>query len=100
MAKSGSIHRQLSKSQSKFSLEAYARYLAAERRAKIPDLFVLKALYERAISEAAKRRFIGEIGAEEMLRLFWVGYCDTLVRSTILFCFLSMLNVFRGCMAR
>jgi hypothetical protein len=62
-----------------FALEAYARYLTYERRAKNPDLSVMGAVYERAISEAAKRRFDGEAGAEETLRVFWTGYCDTLV---------------------
>jgi hypothetical protein len=70
------------KVQSKFSLNAYTRYIAAERRAKYPDMFVMKTVYERAIAEAAKRRFNEESGAEEALRLFWVGYCDVLVRFT------------------
>ena len=61
-------------------MDAYARYIAAERRAKHPDMFVMRAVYERAIAEAAKRRFNGEPGAEEVLRSFWVGYCDVLVR--------------------
>jgi hypothetical protein len=65
--------------QSGFALESYARYLAYERRARNPDLFVMGAVYERAIAEAAKRRFAGEAGAEETLRAFWMGYCDTLV---------------------
>jgi hypothetical protein len=43
-------------------------------------MFVIKTLYERAISEAAKRRFKGEVGSEEFLRSFWIGYCDALVR--------------------
>lgn len=60
-------------------MEVYARYLAAERRSRNPDLFVMSGVYERAIAEAAKRRFAGEIGAEEALRSFWVGYCDALV---------------------
>ncbi|OCH91935.1 RNA-binding protein Prp24 [Obba rivulosa] len=60
-----------------YSLEAYAYYLTSERRKK-PDLFVLKTLYERAIAEAAKRRFAGEAGAEEALRSFWIGYLDFL----------------------
>jgi squamous cell carcinoma antigen recognized by T-cells 3 len=65
--------------ESGFALEAYARYLAYERRARNPDLFVMNAVYERAIAEAAKRRFEGELGAEEALRAFWTGYCDALV---------------------
>ncbi|KAF8073869.1 hypothetical protein FPV67DRAFT_1479613 [Lyophyllum atratum] len=64
--------------QSSFSLEAYARYLASERRARNPDLLVMSTVYERAIAEADKRRFNGEPGAEEALRMFWVGYCDSL----------------------
>ena len=40
---------------------------------------MLKTLYERAISEADKRRFNGESGAEEALRSFWTGYVDFLV---------------------
>ncbi|KAI0326875.1 RNA-binding protein Prp24 [Cubamyces sp. BRFM 1775] len=63
---------------SNFSLEGYAYYLGAERRRKNPDMFVLKALYERAIAEAAKRRFAGESTAEEALRSFWIGYVDFL----------------------
>ncbi|KAI0820419.1 RNA-binding protein Prp24 [Trametes gibbosa] len=61
-----------------FSLDGYAYYLSAERRRKSPDIFVLKPLYERAISEAEKRRFDGEPGAEEALRSFWTGYVDFL----------------------
>jgi hypothetical protein len=67
------------KVQSKYSLDVYTRYIAAERRAKYPDLFVMKTVYERAIAEAAKRRFEGEMGAEDALRSFWTGYCDALV---------------------
>lgn len=67
------------KAQAKFSLEAYAYYIAGERRVKKPDLFIIRGLYERAIAEAARRRFVGEAGAEEALRSFWGGYCDALV---------------------
>ncbi|KAI0771140.1 RNA-binding protein Prp24 [Trametes elegans] len=63
---------------SNFSLEGYAYYLAAERRRKTPDIFVLQTLYERAIAEADKRRFAGEANAEEALRSFWTGYVDFL----------------------
>ncbi|KAH9890065.1 RNA-binding protein Prp24 [Cubamyces lactineus] len=63
---------------SKFSLEGYAYYLGVERRRKNPDMFVLRALYERAITEAAKRRFAGEPTAEAALRSFWIGYVDFL----------------------
>ncbi|KAJ6619546.1 hypothetical protein B0H10DRAFT_2367855 [Mycena sp. CBHHK59/15] len=59
------------------SPETYALYIASERRAKTPSYFLLSAVYERAIADAAKRRFAGESGAEETLRSFWVGYCDT-----------------------
>ncbi|OBZ68772.1 hypothetical protein A0H81_11060 [Grifola frondosa] len=64
--------------QTGFSLEGYAYYIASERRAKKPDLFVLNTLYERAISEADKRRFSGESGAEQALHSFWTGYVDFL----------------------
>ncbi|KIK95320.1 hypothetical protein PAXRUDRAFT_140954 [Paxillus rubicundulus Ve08.2h10] len=60
------------------SLPAYTQYIASERRAKTPDVFVLTGLYERAIAETAKRRFAGEHGAEQTLRMFWVGYLDFL----------------------
>ncbi|KAI0357377.1 RNA-binding protein Prp24 [Trametes cingulata] len=63
---------------SNFSLEGYAYYIAAERRRKTPDIFVVKTLYERAITEAARRRFAGESNAEEALRSFWTGYADFL----------------------
>jgi hypothetical protein len=65
--------------QAKFSLEAYAYYIAAERRPSKVDIFILRGLYERAIAEAARRRFEGEVGAEAALRAFWGGYCDVLV---------------------
>ena len=68
--------------QANYSLEGYAYYIASEKRPKKPDLFVLKGLYERAIAEADKRRFIGEANAEEALRSFWTGYVDLLVRLT------------------
>ncbi|PFH53912.1 hypothetical protein AMATHDRAFT_186548 [Amanita thiersii Skay4041] len=64
--------------QSANSLDVYGHYIAVERRAKYPDLFVISATYERAIAEAAKKRFNGDTGAEEALRLFWAGYCDAL----------------------
>ncbi|THH27765.1 hypothetical protein EUX98_g6425 [Antrodiella citrinella] len=62
--------------QAAFSLEGYAYYIAGERRAKQPDAFVLGTLYERAITEADKRRFASEVNAEEALRAFWLGYID------------------------
>ncbi|KAI6122456.1 hypothetical protein EDD16DRAFT_1570902 [Pisolithus croceorrhizus] len=58
------------------SLNAYAQYISSERRAKKLDVFVLTGVYERALAEAAKRRFSGEVGAEEALRSFWIGYLD------------------------
>ncbi|KIP09711.1 hypothetical protein PHLGIDRAFT_22785 [Phlebiopsis gigantea 11061_1 CR5-6] len=64
--------------QSGYSLEGYAYYLASEKRTKKPDFFVLYALYERAITEADKRRFEGDSNAESALRTFWIGYLDTL----------------------
>ncbi|KAJ6512063.1 hypothetical protein C8R47DRAFT_1033985 [Mycena vitilis] len=57
--------------------ETYALYIASERRAKFPSYPILSTLYERAIADAAKRRFAEEQGAEETLRAFWAGYCDT-----------------------
>lgn len=42
-------------------------------------MFALPGLYERAIAEAAKRRFAGDLNAEAALRAFWVGYIDALV---------------------
>ncbi|KAJ3800908.1 hypothetical protein GGU11DRAFT_676191 [Lentinula aff. detonsa] len=65
-------------SRSQNSLEAFAHYIAYERRAKYPDLAMTSSIYERAISEAAKRKYLGELGAEEALRAFWVGYSDVL----------------------
>ena len=65
--------------QSNYSLESYADYIRYERQAKHPDLSVTQATYERAIAEAAKRRFDGIEGSEEFLRAFWIGYCDALV---------------------
>ncbi|KIK69665.1 hypothetical protein GYMLUDRAFT_212399 [Collybiopsis luxurians FD-317 M1] len=64
--------------QNQNSLEAFAQYTGYERRAKYPDLFTTSAVYERAICEAAKRRFQGEYGAEEALRSFWANYSDAL----------------------
>ncbi|KAF8195410.1 hypothetical protein BJ912DRAFT_956851 [Pholiota molesta] len=60
------------------SLEAYHQYIGYERRAKYPDIFVTRGVHERAISEAAKRRFSGEPGSEEALRVFWTSYLDAL----------------------
>ena len=66
--------------QSGYPLDGYAYCIAFERKSKKPDMFILKALYERAITEADKRRFAGEANAEEALRSFWTGYLDLLVR--------------------
>ncbi|EGN98450.1 hypothetical protein SERLA73DRAFT_169409 [Serpula lacrymans var. lacrymans S7.3] len=65
-------------SQAHFSLDAYGYYIASERRMRNVDMFIVTTLYERAIAEAAKRRFSGEIGAEQVLEMFWSGYCDAL----------------------
>lgn len=46
---------------------------------KQPDAFILTGIYERAITEAGKRRWNGEAVAEEALRSFWGGYLDFLV---------------------
>ncbi|KAM5538638.1 hypothetical protein V8D89_007667 [Ganoderma adspersum] len=64
--------------QANYSLEGYAYYIASEKRPRQPDLFILQGLYERAITEADKRRFAGEANAEEALRSFWSGYVDLL----------------------
>lgn len=64
---------------SNFPFDAYADYIRYERNAKRPDVLVMSAVYERAIAEAAKRRFASEVGAEEALRVFWVGYIDAMV---------------------
>ncbi|CAA7261390.1 unnamed protein product [Cyclocybe aegerita] len=64
--------------QSQNSLDIFNQYIGYERRAKYPDIFVTRGVYERAIAEAGRRRFKGEAGAEEALRLFWAGYCDAL----------------------
>ncbi|KAK7469083.1 Splicing factor [Stygiomarasmius scandens] len=60
------------------TLDAFVQYISYERKAKYPDMMVMTAVYERAIAEAAKRRFNDEPGAEEALRTFWTGYCDAL----------------------
>ena len=69
--------------QQNFSLEAYAYYISEERKGKRLDVLALPALYERAIAEAAKRRFTGDLNAEAALRAFWVGYIDALVSSPV-----------------
>jgi hypothetical protein len=67
------------KSKSENPLAAISQYIGYERRAKYPDLFVTRGIYERAIAEAAKWRFNDEPGAEETLRVYWSGYVDVLV---------------------
>lgn len=49
------------------------------------DMLALPALYERAIAEAAKRRFAGDLKAEAPLRAFWTGYIDVLVNSFLFY---------------
>ncbi|KAF8272792.1 RNA-binding protein Prp24 [Lactarius quietus] len=63
------------------SLYAYQNYVAYELRAKQPDLDILSNIHERAIAEAAKRRAVGEAGAEEALRLWWASYVDSMRRN-------------------
>lgn len=65
-------------SQATSPLEALSGYVTYERRAKYQDVFVMSGVYERAIAEAAKVRFEqgSEGRGEEMLRVFWSGYCD------------------------
>ncbi|KAI9464990.1 hypothetical protein BJY52DRAFT_1247790 [Lactarius psammicola] len=67
--------------QSRNSLYAYQNYVAYELRAKQPDLDILSNIHERAIAEAAKRRAVGEVGAEEALRLWWGSYIDSMRRN-------------------
>lgn len=63
----------------KNSLAIFAQYTAVERRARYPDLFVLSGAFERAIAEAAKQSFQGDVSAESALRSFWISYLDALV---------------------
>jgi hypothetical protein len=63
---------------SHYSLQGYNELISVERRTN-PELYVTAAIYERAIAEAAKRRFHGESGSEEILRIFWVTYLDRMV---------------------
>lgn len=72
---------------------ALNQYIGYERRAKHPDLFVTRGIYERAIAEAAKRRFDGESGAEEILRTFWNGYGDALVNLSVILNFYVLTSV-------
>jgi hypothetical protein len=64
---------------SQYSLQAFNEYILYERRAKHPDIFVTRGIYERAIAEAAKQRFNGQANVEDILRIFWAGYYDSLV---------------------
>ena len=84
--------------QAGFSLEGYAYYIASERRAKKPDIFVLKGLYERAIAEADKRRFAGEPNAEQALQSFWTEYVGLLVRRSPQCCVVSVGTLTALCM--
>ncbi|TRM63998.1 hypothetical protein BD626DRAFT_547754 [Schizophyllum amplum] len=70
------FERELAQSQN--ALAVFERYTGYERRAKFPDLPILTAVHERAIAEAARRRFAGEPNGEEALRSFWIAYCDAL----------------------
>jgi squamous cell carcinoma antigen recognized by T-cells 3 len=62
-------------------MDAFYDYITYERKAYNPDINVMSTVYERAIAEAARRRFNGEPGAEDALRMFWTGYLDVLVRT-------------------
>ncbi|KIL67874.1 hypothetical protein M378DRAFT_159079 [Amanita muscaria Koide BX008] len=64
--------------ESGYSLDVYAHYVTVERRAKYQNELLVSTTHERAIAEAAKRRFSGEEGAEQALRIFWTSYCDAL----------------------
>lgn len=75
------------KPKSENPLVAFSHYIGYERRAKHPDLFVTCGIYERAIAEAAKRRFNGEPGAEDTLRIYWCGYGDVLVKYSVMLSF-------------
>lgn len=91
------------KPKSENPLVAFNHYIGYERRAKHPDLFVTRGIYERAIAEAAKQRFNGEAGAEEILRMYWSGYGDVLVNYFVMLCFccthagLANFRCRRGC---
>ncbi|KXN88177.1 hypothetical protein AN958_07636 [Leucoagaricus sp. SymC.cos] len=58
------------------SFQAYGACIACEWRAGHMDFFTAGGIYERAITDAASRRFKGEARAEEALRSFWTGYLD------------------------
>lgn len=75
------------KPKSENPLVAISHYIGYERRAKHPDLFVTRGIYERAIAEAAKCRFNDEPGAEETLRIYWSGYVDVLVKYFVMLSF-------------
>ncbi|EIW80918.1 hypothetical protein CONPUDRAFT_103939 [Coniophora puteana RWD-64-598 SS2] len=66
-------------------LPAYLSYVTYERRAKVPDPFVAKGVYERALAELAKRHMSlsevtqsssSKMETEEALRALWNGYAD------------------------
>ena len=60
-------------------MEAFSSYITYERRAKNPDLLVTRGVFERAISEAAKRVLNQEPNAGLALATFWSGYLDATV---------------------
>ncbi|PPR05354.1 hypothetical protein CVT24_007968 [Panaeolus cyanescens] len=60
------------------SLDAFNQYIGHERRVKNPDLLATQGIHERAIAAAARKRFEGEYGAEQYLRMFWISYVDAL----------------------
>jgi hypothetical protein len=63
-------------------LGVFAQYIGKERRARYPEPQIIAGLYERAISEAARRQFKSEAGADQALSSFWNGYLDELVGRT------------------
>jgi hypothetical protein len=60
-------------------LEAYASYIAAEKRTQRPHSLVLRGAYERALAIAENRRFGGDETGEATLRVLWAGLIDVLV---------------------
>ena len=66
--------------QSGYAPEAYDYYIVYEHNARKIDVPVLTTLYERAITDTAKKRFEGSDAAEFSLRALWMRYCDFLVK--------------------
>ncbi|KAH6912804.1 RNA-binding protein Prp24 [Coprinopsis sp. MPI-PUGE-AT-0042] len=60
------------------SLDAFAYYIAFEKRSRNPDLLCTRGVYERAIAEAATRVLKDEPGAVVALESFWAGYLDSM----------------------